>query len=356
MNDVHQQRQGTTVDLEQQNGRLHRRGAAFPPQHAATVHDREQADRRTLTRPSTPSRCSGMRSPTVAGTISLTAETGRAQSKSPTPNSTRETRVALAMSFKETKIPKTQGLSNGIGTPGGIQQRSQIGRPLGPELHRSTSEAGWRKDNHAACKACRGGHGCKLPAPSAAAFPDTPRLASVPVDRVAQDGVPDVGQGEPGSGGSGRYEAPSRSSYADGKPGEEVRVRCGATRPAGLTVIPFPVPRMPADRCFDGQGSRFPGGPQARRGISGGSPDGQPWAAPSLRWARSVLATTIRPEVSRSSRWTMPGRPSAPPDRLVPRAAEGVHQGVVPMARVPDARPGQPACRSPAGARPRRPR
>ena len=52
----------------------------------------------------------------------------------------------------------------------------------------------------------------------------------------------------------------------------------------------------------------------------------------SARWAVSVLATTIRPVVSLSSRWTMPGRLTPPmPDRLAPQCA------ISALTRVPEA-------------------
>src|SRR6185295_5488317 len=45
------------------------------------------------------------------------------------------------------------------------------------------------------------------------------------------------------------------------------------------------------------------------------------WRA-SPRWARSVLATTRRPDVPRSRRWTMPGRRAPPiPERSAPQCA-----------------------------------
>ena len=49
-----------------------------------------------------------------------------------------------------------------------------------------------------------------------------------------------------------------------------------------------------------------------------------PMARDRVRCTASVLATIIRPDVSLSSLCTMPGRPSAPLDKLVPRATSAL--------------------------------
>ena len=86
------------------------------------------------------------------------------------------------------------------------------------------------------------------------------------------------------------------------------RDRSSASGPAGAGRS-APRSRSGSRRGGPRPAPRRCAGPGARRSPS-----------PSRRWARSVLATTMSPEVSRSSRCTMPGRPSAPPDRVVPRA------------------------------------
>jgi hypothetical protein len=64
----------------------------------------------------------------------------------------------------------------------------------------------------------------------------------------------------------------------------------------------------------------------------------RPW------WAASVLAATITPEVSLSSRWTMPGRATPPmPDRLAPQWNSRA------LTRVPVSQPGAGWAAMPAG-------
>ena len=56
-------------------------------------------------------------------------------------------------------------------------------------------------------------------------------------------------------------------------------------------------------------------------------------AAPSARWARSVFATSSRPDVSLSSRWTIPSRPSsAPSDSGAAAPLERVYEGSRPIS------------------------
>ena len=55
-------------------------------------------------------------------------------------------------------------------------------------------------------------------------------------------------------------------------------------------------------------------------------------AAPSRRWARSVLATTIRPEVSRSSRCTTPGPALGSAGQGRAASHQRVDQRIVPVA------------------------
>ena len=90
-------------------------------------------------------------------------------------------------------------------------------------------------------------------------------------------------------------------------------------------------------------------------GVPPGHDLGPGCAAPSTRCARSVFATSSRPDVSLSSRWTMPSRPSSPvADSSAATALEGVDERSGPVSRVPGGRPCPPACRRPGRRRPRR--
>ena len=114
----------------------------------------------------------------------------------------------------------------------------------------------------------------------------------------------------------------------------EWRVRTRRSRPIGASIVPRRAGGRPSTRA---RYSRT-----IRRAAS---------AALRRRCAASLFATTSSPEVSRSSRWTMPGRHDSPP--AAPRAAsacESVRCGV----RRPGGRPRRPACRRSAGPRPRR--
>ena len=66
---------------------------------------------------------------------------------------------------------------------------------------------------------------------------------------------------------------------------------------------------------------------------------------------RSLRATTIRPEVSRSSRCTIPARSGSPPPASL--AAEQLRERVLAVAAARGARPGPGPCRPRSGARPR---
>ena len=92
----------------------------------------------------------------------------------------------------------------------------------------------------------------------------------------------------------------------------------------------------------------------ARRGRARGSaarPRGSRIASVSRACASSERATTSRPDVSRSSRWTIPGRSGSPPS-----APSASSPGRASRARrdPQGGRRGRRACRPRAGARPRR--
>ena len=83
--------------------------------------------------------------------------------------------------------------------------------------------------------------------------------------------------------------------------------------------------RMAAERRVDRAFRRGPARPRRTPDSRARAAPVRPWSAncaASARWARSVLATTMRPVVSLSRRCTMPGRLTPPmPDRLSPQWA-----------------------------------
>ena len=92
-------------------------------------------------------------------------------------------------------------------------------------------------------------------------------------------------------------------------------------------------------------------GPRRARGTRGAA-RARRSSAFSARWTSSFLATTSRPEVSRSSRCTIPARHGSPAAGPARGQRLGQRAGPVPAGRMHhDARP---ACRRRAGARPRR--
>jgi hypothetical protein len=89
------------------------------------------------------------------------------------------------------------------------------------------------------------------------------------------------------------------------------------------------------------------GAPQTSARYSRLSDPLRPWSANSAArpwWAASFLATTSRPDVSLSRRWTIPGRLTPPtPDRLSPQWR------ISALTSVPAAWPGAGWTTSPAG-------
>ena len=108
------------------------------------------------------------------------------------------------------------------------------------------------------------------------------------------------------------------------------------SRPSGASMVPDGR-RRACPPPAPGSGARAPGrrSPACRRSKAG-----------------SDLATTIRPDVSRSRRWTMPGRAGSSPPAARPASAPRQRRPAV--ARGAGAPPARRACRPPAGARPRR--
>lgn len=125
----------------------------------------------------------------------------------------------------------------------------------------------------------------------------------IPQQRMA-DGRPDG----PESGGYGLFPAGTPHGYSQDSgpertsgsppPGPFLRstaifFRSTGWRPMGASTVP--------------QSSRKPPTATASYTRAGSDPGA---GRPGPGWARSFLAATIRPEVSRSMRWTMPGRSS----------------------------------------------
>ena len=152
-----------------------------------------------------------------------------------------------------------------------------------------------------------------------------------------------------GSGGCGRCRgagaaacrgrARARSSKCvrasrGSAPSTAMRVRTRGSRPIGASIVPVRAGGRPSTSARYSRSMRRVGERACRR-----------------RWASSVRATTSRPEVSRSRRWTMPARSGSAAgrggaeqlgERALAVAARGVHDEA---GRLVDRR---------AGARPRR--
>ncbi len=149
--------------------------------------------------------------------------------------------------------------------------------------------------------------------------PDRPR----PGGRCAPDA--------PGSGGCGRCAAPAGADRPH-RTGPRHRRRCGPAAPWAETVIRFRSAGCRAIGRLDHGRALRRGGPRpARRRCA--RTRRAAIAAPSRRWARSVLATTMSPEVSRSSRCTMPGPALGAAGQRRAAGDQRVDQGVVPVAR-----------------------
>ena len=158
-------------------------------------------------------------------------------------------------------------------------------------------------------------------------------------------------RGGPGSGGSGPYEVELEERPAGEPLADAV---AGRRRPA-----------VGDDRHRFGGGSRPTGASIRPAGRRHGALDERQVrlldpAGLQLRLERacaaSVRATISRPLVSRSRRWTMPGRwtPAIPPLRRLPTAEQRVDQRAVGVAGRRVDHQARPACRRSAGRRPRR--
>ena len=156
----------------------------------------------------------------------------------------------------------------------------------------------------------------------AAPCPGDPAAAATGVHRVAHHRMPQVLQVHPDLVGAAGVQL----ELAGDRPPSNRAITVAsvrAARPGGRNHHSLAVLRVPRDRRLDPDVGWHRGGPRpARRRCA--APVARRWRRPSLRWARSVLATIMSPEVSRSSRCTMPGRPAAPPDSVVPRATSAL--------------------------------
>ncbi len=93
------------------------------------------------------------------------------------------------------------------------------------------------------------------------------------------------------------------------------------------------------------------GGPRRGPGIPARSPAGPAAPGAGAAPARS-RATTIRPEVSLSRRWTIPGARGPGPPRRPRAAGEQLREGALAVARARGARPGRGPCPGRSGTRP----
>ena len=163
-----------------------------------------------------------------------------------------------------------------------------------------------------------------------------PESAPAPAAAVRPGRRPPGGRrapGAPGSGGCGRCASSQRAA---GRP------RANRATTTKASVRRAALRRAPSSASGPAGGGRS--APRSPSGSRRGAPRPAPRRsartsprgdrarpagdAPDRSWPRPC-----RPEVSRSSRCTMPGRPSAPPDSVVPRADQRVDQRVVPVAR-----------------------
>ena len=184
------------------------------------------------------------------------------------------------------------------GAAGGVQRGSKIRRQLGYELQRPRRR---RVDE---------GEPVSVEELALQAVP-----AGAAVGGIAERGDGRLPRSERGSGGCGRslgvppgsVSAVSSSSTVkwvrasrDAAPETAIRWRCREARPIGASIVPVREPIRPA------ASARYMRSTSRR------------WtAACSAAWVSSSRATTSRPLVSLSRRWTMPGRSgSSPPPRI----------------------------------------
>ena len=228
--------------------------------------------------------------------------------------------------LKKSKIAKTSSGATDTESPRNASSsaRTQIGRPFcsGIRSRRASVIGCLNASDGGMERLSRGPRRVRCASAISRADPEIRRLPPAAVDRISDHGMADMREVDPDLVGPPGVQFETEQVATRVEPGDAPGSRSGRGGPprgrpsaSGRSV--------PADRSVDGSGSRRGAprrGPHTRRLTFRRA--ASIW--PSRRWARSVFATSISPEVSRSSRWTIPGRPSAPPERVVPRATSAL--------------------------------
>ena len=150
----------------------------------------------------------------------------------------------------------------------------------------------------------------------------------------------------PGSDGCARCRA--GAAAASGRAARvEREVGARLARAAAADGHPRADPWIASDRRLDRAGARRRAALDERQVLPLDPPLGERRCR--SRWASSERATTSRPDVSRSSRWTIPARSASPPPAIASSSARAYPRDGPGRGARPSPRP----CRPPADARPR---
>ena len=201
---------------------------------------------------------------------------------------------------------------------------SAAARSAGSGARRSSSSpvTGWRKESRPACRNWR-----------ASAVADRSAVGDVAHHRMADRRHVDADL----MGAAGVEHDPQQCLAAQQL--DDLEVRAGLPAAAADDRHQRAVVGIAADRRLDRAGPRAPGCRRRARGTHGAAR--APRAAPSAAGAPPrPRATTSRPEVSRSSRWTIPARTGSSPPAARPASA---------WARVPVRCPRAGCTTTPAG-------
>ena len=190
--------------------------------------------------------------------------------------------------------------------------------------------AGWSNDSSAACRNGR---------------VSAERRAPVAVGRVADERVADRRRGGRGSGGCAR--SPAGTSGGASSAGADVAARrtwysVRAGLPSTTTAIRSGSRGVAPDRRVDDAVRRVGVAPHDGVVAPAGAVGGE-LADQRRRTRRRVRATTSRPEVPASRRWTMPGRSGSP------TPASSGNRASSPLTSVPSGLPAPGWTTSPAG-------
>ena len=174
---------------------------------------------------------------------------------------------------------------------------------MGLSKERRSPVRGWSNARRAAWRAGRS----RLRRASRAAARRRGRRAGAAVGRVARHRVAEGGQVDADLVRAAGVDAHAQQGRAVEAPPRPRSASAPRARAAARTDMRLRCTRVAADRRVDRRPPSRRGTPRTRARYSFSTRAAGELRAPATRWVASSLATTIRPDVPRSRRCTMPG-------------------------------------------------